>query len=304
VRLSRPSLAIAVPFILSLCGCATDILGPTPAVEGKLTDVETEYVEAMEYAYAVAGSVPLDVDKAIRQNIDAALSGESAKANMLQALNEAHFVLSTLAATIRETGPYTMDSLAPTNEGIAAILEGAYVGCIEVVEKETSGPAPWASNALGFLLGVPDLVGDPGASTTARARVLACVGEHNNAVRKAADEGLAALRAKENEIVSGRRQEAQKGVGCFIATAAYGSSDAAEIDILRSFRDDVLLRSDAGCDYVDFYYAASPPLARFIAEREWLRTIVREVLVEPVVAVARSTQELWSEPQRTHGQAE
>jgi hypothetical protein len=263
-------------------------------VEGKLTDVEREYVEAMEYAYAVARSVPPDVDKAIRQNINAALSGESAKANVLQALDEAHFVLSTLAGTIRETGPYTMDSLAPTNEGIAAILEGAYVGCIEVVEKETSGPAPWASNALGFLLGVPDLVGDPGASTAARARILACVGEQNNAVRKAADEGLAALRAKEEEIESGRSQAAGEGIDCFIATAVYGSSSAEEIDILRNFRDDVLLRSDAGRDYVDFYYAASPPLARFIAEREWLRVLVREALIDPLVAAGQATQRWWS----------
>jgi hypothetical protein len=278
----------------TLCGCATDALGPSSAVAGKLTDVENQYVDEMASAYASARSVPLDVGEAIRQNVDATLSGESSNANMLQALNEAHYVLSTLARTIRGTGPYTMDSLAPTNESIAAVLESAYVSCIDVVEKGTSGPAPWASDALGELLGFPGLVGDSGASTAARARILACVGEQSDAVTEAVDRGLAALRAKEEEIKSGRAQAAAKGIDCFVATAVYGSSSAAEIDVLRDFRDDVLLRSCAGRDYVDFYYAASPPLARFIAEREWLRVLVREALIDPLVAAGRATQRWWS----------
>ena len=249
---------------------------------------------AMEGSFMSAKSVPLDVDKAIRLNVDATLSGEISNSNMVRALQEAHLVLSQLAGDIRETGPYTMDSLAPINEEIAAVLEDAYVGCIGVVEKDTGGPAAWASGALGDLLGFPGLVGDSKVSAAAKARILACIGEQNSAVDEAATRGLAALRAKEEEIVSGRRQEAEKGLECFIATAAYGTSSAAEIEVLRSFRDEVLLCSRAGRDLVAFYYEASPPLARYISEREWLRAFVRELLVDPIVVTWRATRPLWT----------
>lgn len=83
---------------------------------------------------------------------------------------------------------------------------------------------------------------------------------------------------------------------CFIATAAYGTPAAEEIQVLRDFRDGVLLQSAAGRDLVGFYYAASPPVADFIAEHEWLRTTVREGIVDPIVWLVREAQPLWETP--------
>ena len=80
---------------------------------------------------------------------------------------------------------------------------------------------------------------------------------------------------------------------CFIATAAYGSETAAELDTLRAFRDEVLLESKPGQLLVDTYYRVSPPLAEFIAEREDIRTFVREAWLNPVVTVLKGTQEIW-----------
>ncbi len=80
---------------------------------------------------------------------------------------------------------------------------------------------------------------------------------------------------------------------CFIATAAYGTPAAEEIQVLRDFRDGVLLQSAAGRDLVGFYYAASPPVADFIAEHEWLRTAVREGIVDPIVWLVREARPLW-----------
>ena len=81
--------------------------------------------------------------------------------------------------------------------------------------------------------------------------------------------------------------------GCFIATAAYGTSTAAEIDTLRAFRDEVLLQNSLGSHFVDFYYEVSPPVADFISEHEGLRTLVRELLVDPVVWVVDTIETLW-----------
>jgi hypothetical protein len=75
--------------------------------------------------------------------------------------------------------------------------------------------------------------------------------------------------------------------GCFIATAAYGTPLAAELDALRSVRDRVLLTNPLGRLAVASYYALSPPLARAIASDERLRAGTRALLA-PVVAVARA----------------
>jgi len=83
------------------------------------------------------------------------------------------------------------------------------------------------------------------------------------------------------------------GGGCFIATAAYGTPTAEEIDVLREFRDDVLLKSTAGSQFVALYYEFSPPIADFIAGHEFLRTLVRELLIDPIVWVIEATGNMW-----------
>ena len=80
---------------------------------------------------------------------------------------------------------------------------------------------------------------------------------------------------------------------CFIATAAYGTPTAEQIDVLREFRDVVLLESTVGSQFVALYYQLSPPVADFIAGNELLRTLVRELLVDPIVWVVEATGDMW-----------
>jgi poly(3-hydroxybutyrate) depolymerase len=83
------------------------------------------------------------------------------------------------------------------------------------------------------------------------------------------------------------------GGGCFIATAAYGTPTAKQIDVLRAFRDDVLLKSTVGSRLVDFYYRTSPPIADFISQHNVVRTLVRELLIDPIVWVVQATENMW-----------
>lgn len=91
------------------------------------------------------------------------------------------------------------------------------------------------------------------------------------------------------------KPEEEEDEGCFIATAAYGTDTAEEIDVLRKFRDEVLVASRLGAQFVSFYYRISPPIADFISEHEILRTIVREGFVVPIVAILNWTHNLWSD---------
>ena len=80
---------------------------------------------------------------------------------------------------------------------------------------------------------------------------------------------------------------------CFIATAAYGTETASQLDILRDFRDQVLLENVLGSRFVEAYYRVSPPVADFIAKNDFLRAVVREALVDPVVTLLQWSQGLW-----------
>ncbi len=80
---------------------------------------------------------------------------------------------------------------------------------------------------------------------------------------------------------------------CFVATAAYGTETAQEIDILREFRDVILLPNSLGARFVSFYYRTSPPIADFISRHDILRAIVRKGFVAPIVAILDLSKNLW-----------
>jgi hypothetical protein len=72
---------------------------------------------------------------------------------------------------------------------------------------------------------------------------------------------------------------------CFIATAAYGSAWHQHLNELRWFRDHLLLTNSLGRAMVDWYYAASPPAAAWIAEHPAIAQLVRGLLLVPVYTI-------------------
>jgi len=80
---------------------------------------------------------------------------------------------------------------------------------------------------------------------------------------------------------------------CFIATAAYGADTAQQIDILREFRDAVLLPNSLGAKLLAFYYEMSPPIANVVSRNDVLRTAVRAGFVDPIVTVLDWSHDFW-----------
>jgi len=74
-------------------------------------------------------------------------------------------------------------------------------------------------------------------------------------------------------------------MGCFIATAAFGSKFEKHVRLLRRFRDFYLMPNSIGRAFVKAYYRYSPPMADFIAKHNILRTMVRWGLV-PLIAAS------------------
>jgi len=75
-----------------------------------------------------------------------------------------------------------------------------------------------------------------------------------------------------------------------IATATYGSELSPEVQFLRDFRDNSVLKTNAGSNFMivfnAWYYSFSPSVAEFIREQPTVRGIVKLALY-PLIGILR-----------------
>jgi hypothetical protein len=76
--------------------------------------------------------------------------------------------------------------------------------------------------------------------------------------------------------------------GCLIATAAFGSELAPQVQQLRSFRDGIALKTSAGSSFMNvfnaWYYSFSPSVASYERQAPWLQNTVR-TLIHPLLGI-------------------
>ena len=170
--------------------------------------------------------------------------------------------------------------------------------CVPIEETEVGGPSSTTSE-VGLLEQLQDLLNslikpsEPSSTTapTTPSQQPAQQPEQPG-IHIAIADGKLTITIKGK----GEEQGTKVEVGapqCFIATAAYGTPTAEEIDVLRDFRDEVLLQHPAGRKLISLYYEWSPPLADFISKHELCRTVIREVLLDPLVTLINSSRALW-----------
>jgi hypothetical protein len=70
--------------------------------------------------------------------------------------------------------------------------------------------------------------------------------------------------------------------GCFIATAAFGSDMTGQVQLLRLFRDRLLLPRSWGRSFVNWYYSWSPGAAAWLRGRPLVRKLTRAALILPI----------------------
>ncbi len=82
------------------------------------------------------------------------------------------------------------------------------------------------------------------------------------------------------------KEAALKDPKCFIATAAYGSPLHKNLRPLRWFRDHVLLQTNFGSRFVEWYYENGPRGARVVAGSPTLQMTVQMLLWLPVIGIS------------------
>lgn len=90
------------------------------------------------------------------------------------------------------------------------------------------------------------------------------------------------------QLTTGAPQNGQVDA-CFVATAAYGSLMANDVEMLRHFRDSALRTSALGELFVESYYTFGPPVAGVVGSSDLLRATARGVL-DPIVGVVRGAK--------------
>jgi tetratricopeptide (TPR) repeat protein len=89
-----------------------------------------------------------------------------------------------------------------------------------------------------------------------------------------------AMKLLKDPTSSGSAPEAKSG--CFIATAVLGTRRHDELALLCAFRDDILLPSGFGKQFVKAYYRLSPPVAKRLERSRFASSVVRGTLIAPM----------------------
>ena len=81
-----------------------------------------------------------------------------------------------------------------------------------------------------------------------------------------------------------------EGGGCLIATAAYGSEMAPQVQFLRELRDNTILQTQAGTTFMtgfnQFYYSFSPAVADYERENPVFKEAVKISLTPLLTSLA------------------
>ena len=77
-------------------------------------------------------------------------------------------------------------------------------------------------------------------------------------------------------------EESKSGGGCLIATAAFGSEMAPQVQFLREIRDNTVLQTESGVSFMagfnQFYYSFSPAIADYERENPIFKEVVKLTL--------------------------
>lgn len=75
--------------------------------------------------------------------------------------------------------------------------------------------------------------------------------------------------------------------GCFISTAVYGSSLSHELNLLRDFRDNTLLKNSFLAWTVRLYYRISPSIAKSLEKDEYNKRRLRRIIDTSIALIKK-----------------
>ena len=104
------------------------------------------------------------------------------------------------------------------------------------------------------------------------------VGNYDVIVNAENEQGVV-VSTKPSEVIIEKNKTEEKGGGCLIATATYGSELAPQVQMLREIRDNQLMNTESGKSFMsgfnELYYTFSPTIADMERESPVFKEIVK-----------------------------
>ena len=141
----------------------------------------------------------------------------------------------------------------------------------------------------------PEPVNEAAEAAAAEAAEAAAEAAAAAAAAAAAEAAAAAVIEAEPEIepepmMTSQPAEEKKGGGCLIATAAFGSEMAPQVQFLREIRDNTVLQTESGSAFMtgfnQFYYSFSPAVADYERENPAFKETVKFALTPMLASLA------------------
>jgi len=205
--------------------------------------------------------------------------------------------------TIQIFGPLggmkVIDQVTPNSDGtfeIDLVAQGTINLTGEYIVKAMWNKQP-IETTFEFVGGAtPEPVDDTAAEdAAAEAAAEAAAVAATAAEAKAAAEAAAAATVTEPEpepepVMVSQPAEEKKGGGCLIATAAFGSEMAPQVQFLREIRDNTVLQTESGSAFMtgfnQFYYSFSPAVADYERENPAFKETVKLALTPMLTSLA------------------
>ena len=161
-------------------------------------------------------------------------------------------------------------------------LTGEYT----VQAKWNAQPAETMFEFVGGVVSEPEPVDD----TAAEEAAAKAAAEAEAAAAAAAAAVEAEPEIEPEPVMVSQPAEEKKGGGCLIATAAFGSEMAPQVQFLREIRDNTVLQTESGSAFMtgfnQFYYSFSPAVADYERENPAFKETVKLALTPMLTSLA------------------
>jgi len=185
-----------------------------------------------------------------------------------------------MVVTDPQSSAATLTFVAPGDDGMIGTVKG-----YEVRYLAGDTPITEANFAEAHEMKFTAEIAQPGQPQQLAMKDLLPETEYTVAVR-AFDDCRNTSGITSTTFLTGARKAGEVDA-CFIATAAYGSLLANDVDMLRRFRDRLLKHSALGELAVETYYTFGPSVAGVVGESDLLRSTARGLLTPLVDRVRK-----------------
>ena len=290
----RPVDPEQVRIIKATIIATADVSGYIPYVEPERTGTITPPTESI--ANQVFESKELDITFSapvgwLLQQPDSSISGAPDVAAVGPKVDGVNPVISL---TIQDQVDKTIDELIVEKNNVLA--EAVYLNKLEILAQEKIKTNVYQTEAIGNFE-VDDktlqikflevmILSEQKSYTFAYSNT---VDNFNNDLPKF-QESLDSFRilSQESPIMTpSEDKSSEEGGGCLIATAAYGSEMAPQVQMLREIRDNQLMNTESGTAFMgafnNVYYSFSPVIADYERENPYFKEAVK-IAIAPMLS--------------------